>query len=135
MIVMSAREGGTPVSVLLVDDEESIRELARLVLEGAGLVVLDEATDGATALERYRSHSPPERPRVVLLDNRMPGLSGLEVAAEMLSDFPTQIVVLFSAHLDAKIVAEAERLGIAACVPKLHVGRLPHILDELLKAS
>ena len=39
----------------------------------------------------------------MLLDNRMPGPSGLEVAAEMLSDFPTQIVVLFSAHLDADI--------------------------------
>ena len=64
----------------------------------------------------------------------MPGLTGLEVADEMLST-PTQIIVLFSAHLDAEIVASAERLGIAACVPKLQVTKLPGILDELLKAS
>ena len=124
-----------PVSVLIVDDEETIRELARLVLERAGATVLDEAENGVIALERYRSHSPPSRPRVVLLDNRMPGLTGLEVAAEMLDEYPTQIVVLFSAHLDADIIARAKSLGIAACVPKLQVTKLPGILDELLKAS
>jgi CheY-like chemotaxis protein len=132
---MSAWESRADISVLLVDDEEAIRELARVVLERAGLTVLDEAEDGIMALERYRAQDPPDVPLVVLLDNRMPGLSGLEVAAEMLSDFPTQIVVLFSAHLDPEIVAHAERLGIAACVPKLHVTRLPVILDQLLQAS
>ena len=132
---MSAWESRAHVSVLLVDDEEAIRELARVVLERAGLTVLDEAEDG---VRRWSAIAPRTRrsvPLVVLLDNRMPGLSGLEVAAEMLSDFPTQIVVLFSAHLDAEIVAHAERLGIAACVPKLHVTKLPGILDQLLKAS
>jgi CheY-like chemotaxis protein len=132
---MADRESMANVSVLLVDDEESIRELARVVLERAGLTVLDEAEDGLVALERYRAQHPPDQPLVVLLDNRMPGPSGLEVAAEMLSDFPTQIVVLFSAHLDADIVARAKSLGIAACVPKLQVTKLPGILDELLKAS
>ena len=43
--------------------------------------------------------------------------------------------MLFSAHLDADIVAHAERLGIAACVPKQQVTKLPGILGELLKAS
>jgi CheY-like chemotaxis protein len=121
--------------VLLVDDEEVIRELARAVLERAGLEVLDEAEDGIMALERYRAEDPPDIPLVVLLDNRMPGLSGLEVAAEMLASFPTQVVVLFSAHLDPDIVARAKSLGIAACVPKNEVTRLPAILDELLAAS
>jgi CheY-like chemotaxis protein len=128
-------QSAAPVSVLLVDDEEVIRELARVVLERAGLQVLDEAEDGAAALQRYHEQDPPDRPLVVLLDNRMPGLSGLEVAAEMLNDFPSQIVVLFSAHLDRDIVARAEDLGIRACVPKQDVTKLPRILDELLKAS
>lgn len=124
-----------PVSVLIVDDEETIRELARLVLERAGATVLDEAENGVIALERYRSHSPPARPKVVLLDNRMPGLTGLEVAAEMLGEHPTQIVVLFSAHLDAATVSSARGLGVAACVAKNDVTKLPGILDELLAAS
>jgi CheY-like chemotaxis protein len=124
-----------PVSVLIVDDEETIRELARLVLERAGATVLDEAENGVIALERYHSHSPPGRPRVVLLDNRMPGLTGLEVAAQMLGEHPTQIVVLFSAHLDAATIAQAQGLGVAACVAKNDVTRLPGILDDLLAAS
>jgi CheY-like chemotaxis protein len=124
-----------PVSVLIVDDEEMIRELARLVLEQAGATVLDEAENGVVGLERYRSHSPPGRPKVVLLDNRMPGLTGLEVAAEMLSDHPTQIVVLFSAHLDDATVSTAEGLGVAACVSKHDVTRLPGILDDILAAA
>ena len=58
-----ARRTTAPVSVLLVDDEEMIRELARLVLERAGATVLDEAEDGVMALERYRARTPPDRAR------------------------------------------------------------------------
>jgi two-component system chemotaxis response regulator CheY len=121
-----------PGIVLIVDDEEMIRELARAVLEGAGLEVLDEAANGPEALARYRAATPPEVPNVVLLDNRMPGPSGLEVAAEMLEEFPSQIVVLFSAHLDVVVTQEAERIGIAACVSKQDVTKLPGIINGLL---
>ena len=127
-------EGGT-VTVLIVDDEEIIRELARHVLERAGLTVVDEAENGVVALERYRRHDPPKKPLVVLLDNRMPGPSGLDVAAEMLEAFPSQIVVLFSAHLDQDIRARALGLGVSACVSKNDVTKLPRILDELVAAS
>lgn len=124
-----------PITVLIVDDEEIIRELARTVLERAGATVLDEAENGVVAMERYRRHSPPKRPRVVLLDNRMPGPSGLEVAAEMLGEYPTQIVVLFSAHLDHDIRSTAKGLGVSACVSKNDVTKLPGILDDLVAAS
>ena len=132
---MSDMGGDAPTTVLIVDDEEIIRELARHVLERAGLTVLDEAENGVVALERYRRHDPPLKPLVVLMDNRMPGRSGLEVAAEMLEAFPTQIVVLFSAHLDQNIRAEAKGLGVSACVSKNDVTKLPRILDDLVAAS
>jgi two-component system, chemotaxis family, chemotaxis protein CheY len=130
--VTSATGIPQPAIVLIVDDEEMIRELARAVLESSGVTVLDEAADGVAALERYRAADPPQIPNVVLLDNRMPGMSGLEVAAEMLGEFPTQIVVLFSAHLDPTVTAEAQRLGITACVSKQDVTKLPTIIDGLL---
>ena len=53
---MADRESMANVSVLLVDDEEAIRELARVVLERAGLTVLDEAEDGLVALELSLIH-------------------------------------------------------------------------------
>ena len=121
--------------MLLVDDEESIRELARLVLERAGATSSTRPRTGSWPWSAIDAHTRRTCPLVVLLDNRMPGPSGLEVAAEMLSDFPTQIVVLFSAHLDQEITAQAEDLGVAACVPKQDVTRLPGILEGLLKGA
>ena len=66
----------------------------------------------------------------------MPGPSGLEVAAEMLAAFPTQIVVLFSAHLDHPTSAPRPwASGSSACVSKNDVTKLPGILDDLVAAS
>ncbi|WP_372734770.1 response regulator transcription factor [Nocardioides sp.] len=132
---MPPHEVNPRVSVLIVDDEEMIRDLVRAVLEYAGITVLGEAEDGLVALDRYRSLDPPTAPRVVLLDNRMPGRTGLSVAAEILEAYPTQIVVLFSAHLDDATVSAAEGLGVAACVSKKDVSSLPGILDGLLKSA
>ena len=63
----------------------------------------------------------------------MPGLTGLEVAAEMLSRHPSQVIILFSAHLDDAVEEEALALGIAACVSKTHASRLPDIIRALLQ--
>ncbi len=87
-------------SVFVVDDEPSMRMLARAFLQKGGFNVVDEAEDGPQALERFHDLNPPPVPSVVLLDNRMPGLTGLEVAEQMLTQHPSQVIVLFSAHLD-----------------------------------
>lgn len=55
---------------------------------------------------------------MVILDNRMPGLSGMEVAERLLAERPSQIIVLYSAYLDADIRARAAEVGITACVSK-----------------
>ena len=75
--------------------------------------------------------SPPI-PLVVLLDNRMPGLTGLEVAEQMLAKHPSQMIVLFSAHIDATVKAQAREIGISACVSKTEASRLGKIIRELL---
>jgi len=119
-------------SVFVVDDEPEMRMLARVFLERAGFSVVDEAEDGHQALERFEDLNPPPIPSVVLLDNRMPGLTGLEVAEQMLSRHPGQIIILFSAHLDAAVQARARSLGITACVSKMEASRLPEIIRSLL---
>src|ERR1700712_4920091 len=96
----------TAPSVFVVDDEPEMRMLAKVFLERGGLNVTDEAADGPEALERFHELNPPPIPTVVLLDNRMPGLTGLEVAERMLSQHPDQVIVLFSAHLDDAIRAK-----------------------------
>src|SRR5436190_23488002 len=109
-------QGATTPTVLVVDDEPEMRMLVRTFLERGGLSVVDEAGDGPQALELLEHLNPPPIPSVVLLDNRMPGLTGLEVARQMLAKHPHQVIVLFSAHLDADVEEYARSIGIAACV-------------------
>jgi CheY-like chemotaxis protein len=120
-------------TVFVVDDEPEMRMLARVFLERGGFNVVDEAADGSQALERFHQLDPPPVPSVVLLDNRMPGLTGLEVAEQMLAQHPGQIIVLFSAHLDPTVREKARAIGIAACVSKMESSRLPEIIRSLLQ--
>ena len=119
-------------TVLVADDEPDIRELARVLLEMDGFDVVAEAVDGEQAMERYLALDPPPVPSVVLLDNRMPRLGGLETARRMLDLHPEQLIVLFSAHLDTEVTTRAKELGVAACVAKIDTPRLPRILRDLI---
>jgi CheY-like chemotaxis protein len=124
----------TALTVLVVDDAPDMRFLARAVLETAGLRVVAEAVDGPEALLRVHELDPPPVPTVILLDHQMPGLTGLEVAARVLADIPGQLIVIFSAYLSDAVSAEASRLGIAACVSKTEVNKLPTIIQDLVAA-
>jgi YesN/AraC family two-component response regulator len=116
--------------VLIVDDEDDIRALLRVVLtDGSGrFEVVGEATDGHEALDRWREY----RPDIVLLDQRMPGATGLEVAEQILSEDPQQRIALFSAYLTETMREHASSLGIAACVAKEDVFAVPDVLESLL---
>ena len=120
------------LTVLVVDDAPDMRFLARSVLESSGLHVVAEAADGPEAMTAFRELDPPPVPTVILLDNQMPGPTGLEVAQEMLAHAPDQLIVLFSAYLSPEVVDEAERIGVAACVSKVDVTRLAAIIRDLV---
>lgn len=123
-------------TMLIVDDELDMRMLVRLVMEMAnnGLSIVGEAADGAEALQVWRDLNGPPVPDVVILDNRMPGLSGMDVAQRILAERPNQIIVLYSAYLDANVRAQARDLGIAMCVSKHELDRLPKLVRELTAA-
>jgi two-component system response regulator YesN len=114
---------------LIVDDDVDMRFLVRMTIEVAnhGLSVAGEASSGDEALRSIDS----DRPGVVVLDYRMPGLSGLETAAAILENDPDQPIVLFSAYLDADTVESARKLGIRTCLAKTEVDRLPETLWQL----
>ncbi len=123
-------------TLLIVDDEMDMRMLVRVVIEMAnnGLSIVGEAADGAEALEVWRRLDGPPVPDVVILDNRMPELTGLEVAEQILSERPEQLIVLYSAFLDEDVRASASRLGITRCVSKEDLDRLPALIRELTAA-
>lgn len=120
-------------TVLIVDDEMDIRVLVRAILESSelGVEVVGEAVDGHDALEVFNTLDPPDVPDVVILDNRMPGKDGLEVAAEMLAQEPRQHIVLFSAFVTPEIEERARALGVRACVGKSDFAILPELVVQL----
>jgi DNA-binding NarL/FixJ family response regulator len=111
---------------LIVDDDDDMRFLVRVLIEAAneGLAVAAEARNAEEAVVRWREHQPD----VVVLDNRMPGRSGLDLAAEMLAEQPDQSIILFSAFLDDDTLARADALGVKACLSKDHYDQLPAAL-------
>ena len=120
-------------TMLIVDDELDMRMLVRLVIEMAnnGLTIVGEAADGTEALQIWRDLDGPPVPDVVILDNRMPELSGLDVAAQILEERPSQLIMLYSAFLDDTVRARAEEIGITACVSKHELEQLPAIIRDL----
>jgi len=114
------------MGVLIVDDEEDMRALLRSTIEIAnqGLHVAAEAADGEEAVAQWRE----KRPAVVVLDQRMPGATGLEVAERILAEHPDQAIILFSAYLDPDITARAAQLGISACMSKREISHVPEAL-------
>jgi CheY-like chemotaxis protein len=104
---------GVSATVLVVDDHPSFRSFARRLLEEAGFAVVDEASDGASALAAVRAL----RPDVVLLDVLLPDTTGFELAETLSADPACPMVVLTSsrsaADFDASLARSSARGFIA----------------------
>lgn len=90
--------------ILVVDDEESIRNLMRMTLELDGHKV-STAADGLTALEIFEA----ENPEVVLLDVRMPGMSGIEILERIKAANPDAEVIIITGHGDMDMAVDCLR--------------------------
>ena len=117
---------GVQIPVLVVDDMDDMRALVRLVVRTAneGLVVAGEAANGSEAIDLVDTLDPA----VIVLDELMPGLGGLETARRILADRPHQRIILFSAYLDDRIRDAARELGITTCLSKVDYESLPDVI-------
>ena len=93
--------------VLVVEDDDDIRHTLWVLLEQHGWVV-QEAADGETALAKWADGSYG----VVVMDQRMPGMPGMEVARRMRDEGYDGPIVLYSAYLDPEVEDEAAALGL-----------------------
>ena len=100
---------------LLVDDDRSVRLLARLVLDDEpGFEVVGEAEDGRQAVALARHHQPD----MVLLDLAMPGMGGLEALPLIRAAAPAAKVVVFSALEAEDHASRAHERGAAGYIQK-----------------
>lgn len=91
--------------ILLVDDEESIRNMMRMTLELDGYDV-ETAADGPIAIQKFQEQSPD----VVLLDVRIPGMDGVEVLRRIKELNHDAEVIIISGHGDMEMAIECLRM-------------------------
>jgi DNA-binding NarL/FixJ family response regulator len=82
------------MTLYIVDDHRSFRDVARRVLEHAGYDVVGEAADGESALDGIRRL----RPQIVLLDVQLPGIDGFEVASRLTANGDAPAIVMTSSR-------------------------------------
>jgi len=96
------------ISVLLVDDHSLVRRGFRRMLEDEpDIAVAGEAGDGEEAIRL----SEKLRPRVILMDCALPGMSGLDATRRILEEFPDTIVLMLSMHPEETLVRQALDAG------------------------
>jgi CheY-like chemotaxis protein len=106
---------GDGQTILVVDDEEPVRELARQVLERAGYTVLT-AADGREGLDVYTSRR--DEIAAVLLDMTMPRMNGPETLAALKQLEPSVRVVLTSGYHEEDATASLGGAGLAGFLQK-----------------
>lgn len=121
------------IGVLIVDDEEDMRLLMRVLIEAAdkGLFVSGEASRGREALDRIRELDPT----VVVLDQMMPGMTGIETATAIRRSRPWQLMLMCSAYLDDDLVRQAEQAGIKICLEKGELEAIPDTVKRLARQT
>jgi len=110
-------------TILLVDDEEILRELARQILEKFGYKVIP-ASDGETGLEIYRSEQ--SRINLVILDLIMPGMGGVKCLDELLKINSEAKVIIASGYFIDGSTGATSKAGAKGFIKK------PYILEGML---
>jgi DNA-binding NarL/FixJ family response regulator len=110
--------GAMPVRVLIVDDQEPFRAVARTVVELTdGFEVVGEAEDGEASVTSVHELHPD----LVLMDVNLPGISGLEATRQILADTDVNqpvVVLVLSTYEAAEYGPQAEEVGAACFIPK-----------------
>ena len=123
-----AEPHGRSAAVMVVEDNDALRELVVETLRDAGYRVI-EAHDGRSALSLFARQSPP--PELVVSDVMMPGLDGFALAAEMKARAPSTRVLLMSGYAghNAPPLADAEPLLVKPFAPDSLLDRVRTLLE------
>jgi DNA-binding NtrC family response regulator len=116
--------------VLLVDDDEAAGGFMEDIFESWGLTVA-RARDGAEGRERFLAN--PAGYDLAVLDQSMPGMTGLELAGELATHRPGLPVILYTGNAAGFSAEDLARNGVRALVPKpVDSGALFELLRTIL---
>ncbi|HVU76944.1 MAG TPA: response regulator transcription factor [Gaiellaceae bacterium] len=114
----------TTISCVVADDHPAVLEAVAEFLSQGGVDVVGRANDGEEALDRIETR----KPRVALVDVRMPRLGGIELTRRAKRSAPGTAVLLYTGYGDRALLTEALDAGVAGFVLK----EAP--MDDLLRA-
>jgi DNA-binding NarL/FixJ family response regulator len=118
-----------PARVLIVDDNEAFRRVAKAVVESMeGFAVVGEADSGESAV----SLASNVRPDLVLMDVNLQGIDGIEATRRILARSPRVVVMLLSTYEASAFAARMDMSGTVAYVYKGDFG--PERLAQLWSA-
>jgi DNA-binding NarL/FixJ family response regulator len=112
------------ITCVVADDHPAVLDAVGEFLTAAGIEVVGRARDGDEALALIRQR----RPRIALVDVRMPGIGGIELARQVARAAPATAVLLYTGYGDQALLTEALDAGVAGFVLK----EAP--LDDLVRA-
>lgn len=118
-----------PLTILIADDNASVRNAMREVLEVNGSWEVIEAENGEQAVEKARKF----KPRLVILDLVMPAKDGLTASREIAKLLPGTPVLMHTLYFSTQIQIEAAKSGVRKVVPKSEAAALVAAVRDVIE--
>lgn len=116
------------MNILIVDDDKLVSISLKTIIEASGnFKVLAIGSSGEEAIFLYKEHSPD----VLLMDIRMGGMTGLESAKEVLTEFPDAKILFLTTFADDEYIITALKIGAKGYILKQHFESIIPALDAV----
>ncbi len=102
------------INVMIVDDHPLIRVATRAVLAEAGMTVVGECDDGNQVVQTAAATGPD----VVIMDVKMPTVSGIEATRDLKARWPTMRVLIVTASTSPRTLQQVQAAGVAGYLVK-----------------
>ena len=121
--------------IMIVDDEQDVREAIKLQLTGKPFKIL-EAEDGAQAIATMKQEDHMTNVGLILCDIRMPNVDGVECVDYLKANAPGIPIVVITAFPDAELAASLMKKGIKEDLVKpVEKEKLIAVVDKLIAAG
>ncbi len=118
------------MKILLIDDDEWIRDSLHLFFESEGchITVLEKAEEGMVELKEQAYD-------IIIADYRLPGMDGLEFLKRIKESYPEAMKILITAYGSKEVVSEAHRIGVQDFIEKpFTTNTIEESLSRLIEA-
>ncbi|HPZ09807.1 MAG TPA: protein kinase [Candidatus Eremiobacteraeota bacterium] len=120
------------IKIMIVDDEANIREaFTEMVGYFSDVTLVGQASNGEEAINVFLDLK--EKPDVLLMDIKMPGLNGIEATKKLIKICPDLKVIIFSAYIDEELFTASLNAGAVGYIYK--IGTPWKELEELIKKA